>query len=186
MYDEPDFLDDEQPYSSPEVSDEAPKYPRAVNMSLDLEAICIGIRSEIVQATAHSIYQDLCHKVVDEVRKLVRTEIEAQLTAIVSEALSGRIQPTDEWGEPTGEQTTVRDMLREKAAKFLDEQVDYEGKTSSYSSNKHPRWKWALSSLVDNSVKGALKSEMDSIVAAMQEKLKAELPGVLADSSRKR
>jgi len=182
MYDEPDF--DEQDFApgTTEVSDEAPKYPSAVNVSLDMEAICIGIRSDIVQATARELFQNLRHEIQKDVRNSIKHEIDRQLSAIVTEALAGKVQPTDEWGEPTGEITTVRDLLREKAAKFLEEKVDSSGDATSYSGQS--RWKWACNAVVTSKMEGMLKGELTAITAAMRERLTAELPAILAERKR--
>ena len=182
MYEEPGF--DEQDFApgTTEVSDEAPKYPSAVNVSLDMEAICIGIRGEIVQATARELFASLKYDLQKDTRAAVKHAIDRQLSAIVVEALAGKVRPTDEWGNPTGEPSTVRDLLREKAAKFLDEKVDSSGDVTSYSGQ--PRWKWAASSLVSSQVEKALKSELASVVAAMRERLQDELPGILAERKR--
>lgn len=58
---------------------------------------------------------------VSVAREAIAAAAKDEATALVREALSGRIQRTDNWGDPQGEPTTLRDLIRGEIQAFLGE-----------------------------------------------------------------
>ena len=90
----------------------------------------------IVRQSSHDIVERLHQSLDREVRLAVHHAIEQQVGTIVSTALDGQLQPTNEWGEPKGAPVTLRDMIVGKAANYLGAKVDKEGRESTYNADR--------------------------------------------------
>jgi hypothetical protein len=106
----------------------------------------------IAQRAAASIVENVNRELVSEVKVQVSKQIAEQVGAKVSEVLDTSIQPTNEWGEPKGKPTTLRDLVGAAAREYLGTKVDKDGRPNSYNAD---------STRIDYIVKKAVEKEFD-------------------------
>lgn len=118
----------------------------------------------LVDRLARDIKRDVDHHYLNEVRTAREAATAAALEEaqrLVREALEGEIKPTNRYGEPQGEPTTLRDLIRQDIAAYLAE----------------PAKQWR-SDERKNGFRALLREQVD-------EAMSKELHAVVADARRK-
>lgn len=94
----------------------------------------------------------------------------AEATALVREALAGEIRQTNHYGEPKGEPTTLRDLIRADIAKYLNEKVPERG----YGGDRRGGFRELLQHEVDEAMnkelRAAIREAREQVVVKVQEK----------------
>lgn len=89
-----------------------------------------GIRSQslldlIISAAGDQLVKQLGREQTDRIRAALSEERQRQIVAavgpIVNEAIAAAVQPTDAYGHPKGELTTMREVIIAEAKKYLTE-----------------------------------------------------------------
>lgn len=124
-----------------------------VNLSIDLRDLFVDspdpdgdpidlrkvMRDAVVQEAAKVLAvgygPDELHDMREEVRRVRSELIRKRLAEQIDAALSDPIQRTTLWGEPQGEPTSVRELIREELQRLLSAKPN---RTGSYGSNNDP------------------------------------------------
>lgn len=107
---------------------------------------------------------DVYNNLVERVRTIRDEEIRAHLAPTIAEALNAPLKRTNTYGEPTGTETTLRDLVMDEAKKYLGE-ID---RHASRMNNSVTRLQVALKEAVD----AAFKAEIADAVKAVREDVK--------------
>lgn len=110
-----------------------------------------------------------------EVADIRTAEVRAAISAQVDEALTAPIQPTDNYGEPRGPVTTMREMVAAEVTRFL---THPEPTGSGYNAPKRTALQVAVGEAVrdvlgrefDTEIRAAIKEEKEKVVAAVRAK----------------
>lgn len=106
--------------------------------------------------------------------------IHERVTPLINEILDRPMQPTDGFGNPVGEPTTLQGFVAARVNAWANDLVDREGriaKPERYgASNVQPRITWELAELVNSGLKKAVDVEVKNIVS----QLKADATKVIA------
>ena len=147
----------------------------------------LGIsREDILDKAAEKLLEgcDTEGYLIDEVRRQCVSEIVKSATpkidGILNEALAGLVDakftPVDEWGEPMRKtSTTLREMVKEKALKFLAEKVDKDGKSTYQAVGS--RGEWMAKKAATEAITYEVKKELTKAV----ESAKSDLTKLVAD-----
>ena len=131
-------------------------------------------QDQIAKAIVAEATLRLVEKFEDQIRREVQAKvglaIEAQVNAIVEDALTKVFTPVDEFGDPKGEPTTVKAILSKKAKSFLEEKVDMYGKTGNTYGAKQPRAEYLLGKLFEEALDHTAKREIEAIAKQAKEK----------------
>ncbi|MGE5584434.1 MAG: hypothetical protein ACM309_02690 [Bacillota bacterium] len=137
-----------------------------------------AVKNEIVERIVKTLSKDA----IDGVTKAAQRQLDAKLDSLISETyetfVDRGITITDQWGEPLRKNIKIRDLLKEKLDRALDERVDENGNTSSYRGDRtrlnyliDKRVKWA----VDEVTRRLDKKIEERLNEAFKEKLSASL-----------
>lgn len=107
-----------------------------------------------------------------EVAVLREEEIRAQLKPFVTSALEKGVQKTNGFGEPTGEPTTLRELILAEFNKYLTSKVD-----SSYRSNGQT----VVQKFVTDAVEQVVKKELAAAIAEEKAKVVAAVRAKAAE-----
>jgi len=91
-------------------------------------------------------------------------EIRAAVAPVVAEALAGPIQKTNSFGEPTGQQTTMRELIMAETQRLVSKGTD-----SGYSNRR----KTFLQELIEKETGRLFAAELSAVMAAEKEKVVA-------------
>ena len=163
-------------------SDAAINFPRkALNMQIDLDPD--KLREDVIARCVETILGDVdLHSAASDaveaaVKKKMQFELDEVAEKAMSEALEHALQstvtPTDIWGQPTGDATTLRAAIHRRAKDFWNEKVDGRtGKRSTYGGT--PRYEMLLKGMVKEEFEGIVKDNLKEIVAALKEGIRKD------------
>jgi hypothetical protein len=117
--------------------------------------------------TAESYYGDLKRRVT----AIRDEEIREAIEPIITEAISGEIQKTNSFGEPTGKSTTIRELIMSEARTLLTKSADSYGRGSET----------VLQKWVREQIAAAFTKELAAVVAQEKEKVVAAVRAKAAD-----
>lgn len=98
-------------------------------------------------------------------------EIRKAVAPIVEEAITGPIQKTNNYGEPTGQTTTVRELVMKEASALLTKSADSYGRGSET----------VLQKFVREQIAAAFTKELAAVVAEEKAKVVAAVRAKAAD-----
>jgi hypothetical protein len=153
---------------------------------MDIETLkVLGLTQEDL---AERVTDQLTESIRDETRKRIDALVSQRCLAIIDQAIANAVgnvldlqyTQVDQWGEPKGNTTTLRDVIKNKAVNWLGEYVDSQGKTVTDQRNhygdKHGRAQW----MVDKACKEAVDAIAKQQVAQVTEKTKAEVKEIVS------
>lgn len=105
-------------------------------------------------------------KIEEAILEAVAPNVAAEVGAMVTDVLEKQVQPTNEFGEPTGDPITLRARVAAQVKAFLEEKVDRDGKARDRTSYGHgadcrTRAEWAISKAVEGIVNDELRKAID-------------------------
>jgi hypothetical protein len=108
-----------------------------------------------------------------------------RVSEAIDAVLAKPMQPTDGFGTPVGEPTTLQGMIVHQVATWSTQLVDSEGrvgKNDNYGSPKfHPRIDWALGKIVHGDLKKQVDAEVVKIVGTLRESATALIAKQVAE-----
>jgi len=127
-----------------------------------------AVVASLVTQAAKGEYSTSLKRRVQEVRD---EEIRAAIAPILAEAIAKPVTKTNMYGEPTGKETTLRELILEEARKVWAEPVD------RYSRDKGTH----LQAAIRKEVLAAFQEEIAEAVKTAREAIAREIGGSVAD-----
>jgi len=123
------------------------------------------------QGMIESAISEKISKIKKEIKDIIGKDIKEYVHSLVR----GEIQPVDQWGEPVGNKTTIKQQIIDVANNYLSEYVTPDGKTSAYSS-KQTRLQYVVKQVLESS----FSKEFNEVVSNYMREVKANLPKQLS------
>jgi hypothetical protein len=140
----------------------------------------VSLGEMVVAELAATLRDEIRRDVRDEVRKAVLPTIQAEVSGVVREALTGDIQRLNRWGEREGDKTTLRDMIADDVKAYLTEPQQ----RSSYDQRKGG-FRELLREQVDDAMRKDLHATIaearKQVVGQVQSKAAALIAGAVKD-----
>ncbi|QDF18798.1 hypothetical protein SEA_SCENTAE_79 [Gordonia phage SCentae] len=149
----------------------------------------VGGKADFPHQLMHLIAQNVSREIAPDIKKQVlhqiSSQVESQVAEIVAETVNGSIRQTNTWGEPTGDPTTMREMLAKEVKEVIARKVNSRGETDRFGGNGSiPYITYLVRKEADQLVKTELKSTIDAAMgnvrAVVTEVVSAELGERLA------
>lgn len=121
--------------------------------------------SELAQKT-------ICQRVDEYFKSTVKSKIDTYLAESMEKLVSTEIAPVNIWGEKTGEPTTLRDAMAEKARDYWNVVVNDDGKPSDRWGAKLTRAEWLMKKIAGEEFSAAIKQNLTNIVGAFKDALR--------------
>lgn len=142
----------------------APK--KAIVGDLDVAAIIRQAASERVAGFLESDFAGQIQEIAsEEARRQIRSVLEKRIAGEVPPYLEGlTFTPTNTWGEKKGEPETLREHVQRVVRTWLDEPMNYQGKTK-----KEDTYNWRADTtrgawLVGEHIQYAMKAAIDTVM----------------------
>ena len=139
------------------------------------------IRSGVIESIKEEILPEIKKEMATVVTKELRGVIAGKTSEWVTNALNRGIQPLNSWGEPSGPPTTVQAIIEKKAAEFMAEKVDDNGKVNDSYRNETPRYLWAAKKIAQEALEKELRSSLDKVIVEMKAEVQSGITNVVAD-----
>lgn len=146
-------------------------------VDLNTPVVNVGTEDEVTladviadRAVRTLVYEDQrdLRRRITEIRD---EEIREAVKPTVLGAIDVAIQETNRWGEPTGEPTSLRELILKEAKELLNRPVD----------NYHREKGTVLQSVVRDAVSKTLRAELDAVLKAEKEKVVAAVRAQAAE-----
>ena len=121
----------------------------------------------------------------EHISKNAASTINAALEKVTSEILDSPYTPIDNWGEPTGRQTTLREMVKTVSLGWLDQKVTKEGKTDRYD-KPWTRGEWLAYTAAEKAFNYEYKKEIEDTVIKAKEQIRTQVAKYVAEIILKR
>lgn len=151
-----------------------------------LESVLMLVAGQVL---ADRVDSKALSELTTDARRLATTTqaevIREVMTERVTKLLDETVQPTDGFGQPKGEPTTLRARISEGIDKALTEQVTNpwgKGGRSGYDAPRATIVEWAISAHVQNEVSKAVKEAMKAAQADVVAAVQAEGAKVLTEA----
>ena len=109
---------------------------------------------QIVKQVSERLYSDL----KDGATKIVLAKLDERANVELAGLFDRKITPTNKYGSPVGDETTIGDLLLREAEVWLKEVVNSRGERGDSYSEKLPRIKWLFrEALLANDRHGSMK-----------------------------
>lgn len=133
------------------------------------------------------------HDILETVQKFIRehiaknatSAINAALEKVTSDILDAPYTPVDNWGEPTGNQTTLRDMVKTISLGWLDQKVTKEGKTDHYD-KPWTRGEWLAYTAAEKAFNYEYKKQIEETIAKAKEAIQSQVANFITETILKR
>ena len=153
---------------------------------MDLTQLGIG-KEEILDIAAtkladefgdnDEIYERATKVLRERIEEVVKTRVtltvEAVLSSEMEKIMREKVTPVDIWGEKTGEPTTIRAQLADKALVFWTTQVSADGKPTTYGGTS--RAEHVMRKVAQEEFQKALRQSVSEVVAAFKASLTNEM-----------
>ena len=155
---------------------------------MDIKAVieALGITKEdVLERAAHLAAEDFLDRRSDidaRFTEMISARVDAatagKMDKAVDSALNAEMErllcheytPVDLWGEATGEPTTLRTTLHDRAKNFWNTKVDAKGERSSYGGK--PRYEWLFQNTVAAEFRQAFEQNVTNIIGGLKDALK--------------
>lgn len=131
------------------------------------------MRSNLMTTAAELLIRDIR----DDVRQAVAEQVKAQVGDVVRETLENGVRKTNTWGEPTGEVTTLRDMIAAEANAFLTKSV-----SRGYNNGSETQVQAYIRESVDRQIKKELQAAVDSAKKQVTAAVKDQAAQVITET----
>lgn len=168
------MFDPEEPPESEDME------PATADAKLDIKANVELSASYITNAVVHEVARQVLagtdyRERINDVVKVLNNAIDERVTALaeqtVSSATTITIQPRNNWGEPQGKPMELRDLILDRASKFLNEKVDADGRAGSYGEHKFTRAELIVKKMVEEVFSRELSGEIRKIANEVKAKM---------------
>ena len=134
----------------------------AVSALVD-KAVCEDQVSEIVTSTVNK-------RIDTFIAQKANNLVEDTLNREMEDILSKKFTPADKWGDPTGEESTIKDQLHSRALEFWNQNIDRDGnKCDRYGGR--PRHEVLFEKIVGDQFHKAISQNYTNIVGALKDAL---------------
>lgn len=140
------------------------------------------IREAVVSGVINTVKKDVAAQIETRAAEEINQRVDVLIDSLWTDFMEKRVTITDKYGDPVESHDTIKDMLKARLDRFLNERVDSSGKvvkTTPCPYNAKPKLDWLIDSRIEAYTKDFVqKTQADFDVrlkGALNEKLKASL-----------
>jgi len=137
------------------------------------------IREEIVFTAAKLIVDQVSYDLKKDILKNAEISISKKINELVEETLSGKYQPIDDYGEPIGKATSLREHFKQACVQWWETAVDNEGKPCTGWVGTR-RYEWIAKKVVYDVLTTNIKVDFAKLVTDTKESLKTGICNLIS------
>lgn len=142
-----------------------------------------AIARQLVEKFSRS---DLYHGFRERVQSIRDEEIRAQLAPAIAEALANPIRRTNSYGEQTGPDTTLREVIVDEARKWLSSKADDRYGSNSSETNLQKMIREAVRDAFTNEIADAVTAAREAVTVQLGQDIGDRISGVVREALAKR
>lgn len=163
-----------------------------MNVTIDMEeytedSLIDQIAQNIINYQVGPNVQKILKEKMDAaIEKQLNEAAQVSISEIIEAKINEGIQKTNWMGEPTGEKTSLKEMILKKAEEFMHEEVNDRGEKSGYRDSKQTRTEWYVKKYAKEGLDKAIKAEIDGIKQKAIDSVKDTVAGLMAEKLAKK
>ena len=147
-------------------------------MLKDLGLDVYEIKEAVINSAVGKLLDEIGRDLRKDIQRAVRDQIAEKVNEIVGEALADKFQPIDDFGDPTGDETTIRELFKKEVITWWGVKVDKNGEPSrSYDAKKRAEVIAELT--IEKIVRGELKGDFVEIVKEIKAQTKESITEII-------
>lgn len=167
------YQEDEREMTEIEPSEPLGKARVAFDVPMPtVEQVTGEIARQILQSGPYGQRNEIMRAAADKIDALMERIVAEKATPIIEMLLDNPLQPTDAFGNPTGEKTSLNALLAQRVSSWANDLVDRDGKPKMRdgynNSSVAPRIDWALGQIVNGELKKLVDAEVTKIVGTLK------------------
>lgn len=184
-YPEEPHEDDREIFDVP-PSEPAGHAPVKFNVPIPTVEQIIGeVARQLIQLEGYRTKTDIFKAAQAAIIDKINETVAEKVGQVIEEILTKPMQPTDGFGNPIGEPTSLQGFIAAKVKHWSAELVDREGRPTKhdhYNSNSvAPRINWELGKIVNGELKKQVDAEVSKIVATLRDSATQIIAKQIAD-----
>ena len=132
-----------------------------------------SIEDMIVSRAVDKVTDRISRSLEDNVEKLAKERAILTIDAVLDDLQLSKFQPTNAYGQPTGDPKTFLELVLETVDEWGSQRVDYQGRPTNSSSDKKTRIEWLGYKLANDIAAEHMKEMMEELKAAGSDKVGA-------------
>ena len=167
-----------------DIEEDVPEQRRELNVDVGAILSLVGVsKEELVSMASDKLVESVQNEVRSRVKSIIqdsgKTMIEDALQKEIDSVLGAKYTPVDEWGEKSGKETSLRDMIKARAVKFMGETVDESGKSTGY--RGVPRGEWYAKRAAESAIDWEAKQELKKAVEIAKKEIKEKISSLICE-----
>src|SRR6185312_4491446 len=138
-----------------------------------------NIAHQLVEKFSRS---DLYDGFRDRVQRIRDEEIRAQLAPAIAEALANPIRRTNSYGEQTGPDTTLREVIVDEARKWMNTKQEQRYGERSITTNLQAMIRTAVEDAFKTEIADAVKAARDAVTAEFGSSIGERVSGIVREA----
>ena len=155
----------------------------SMNFEIDLKKIEAAATREIVDAVCDSVdwNEVLTETINSRINKLFSEgadlAVSEAINRVMADGLASAYQPVNQFGEKTGDPTTIRERLAKTSTQYWNRKVDRKGRETDSMNTYTTRAEWMMVKICGDDFHKEVKQSMVNVTAGLKDGLRQELRG---------
>lgn len=151
-----------------------------------IEQVAGEIARQIIASHIGYDKQRLVQNLLDEAMvKAVNSAIEKKIAPLIDQLLEKPMRPTDTFGNPVGEPTSLSAFITQRVQGWADDMVDKDGKSGKsdhYNRERYvPRINWLVADVVNRELKSAIDTQVQTIIREIKARGEKQIASQVAE-----
>lgn len=166
-----------------------------INVEVDLDwfneesEVDDQIKERVITKIAEQVVTGISSNYKATIADLAKNKIDEQINKMMNDFLEQGFTPVDSWGDPKGKEVKIKQLLKDKLSKFLEEKVDGYGKVNNYN-NGTPRYQHILNETSKKQIDTFLNNISKEVISGIKHDINEEaknrvVKSILSDYSLK-
>lgn len=150
-----------------------------INLEDLKEKVVFDVRQQLMKEVGEELTKEIRKGFVQEMKTKLYDEAVLKLDTLMVEMIHETYQPIDDYGDPIGKPTTLRDHFKKSIEVWWTQKVDSSGnKSTSYRANQ--RHEWMVKTVVEDIVSKEFRKHLEKFVDEAKTKMRESMTKALA------
>lgn len=136
-----------------------------------IEQVTAEIARQIIATQPYGTSREILTAARAKLDETIGEAIKTRALPVIEELMSKPLQPTDAFGNPVGEPTSLQGLIAQRVTAWCTDPVDSSGalcKQSVYGNKPITRMAWMLSQIIGSELRGAIDAEVKRMTAELK------------------
>ena len=143
----------------------------------------VTLQDRVIEAVSEKIAEETGQEIAKDIRKSAYQQIDKRISDtisdIVKETVSQRYIPIDSYGEPCGEETTIREHVKKACLNWWNAKVDPHSGEESKGFYSIPRQEYIAKKLLKEIVQKELQTQLSVIIATTRSQIEEGMIAII-------